>query len=239
MSTPPTAASRPISARAAPPFRLSARGTLILTSLITLVVIYATDQVAPATSARQADVRIWLAARATGIVTFLLLTFQVCLGLVLSHPTNKSTWKLSKRIFPWHEHLWVFVVAFLAVHVVSLVLDPYAGVGIAGAFVPGLSGYRTPAVALGTFALYAFLVTAVTARYTKLLPPGAWLSIHRLALLIFLLAWLHGVPVGDGFGTPASHVRRRRPDGPARRHVPLLGVPKGPAHLRDITHGGR
>jgi predicted ferric reductase len=196
LSTPPTAASRPISARAAPPFRLSARGTLILTSLITLVVIYATDQVAPATSARQADLRIWLAARATGIVTFLLLTFQVCLGLVLSHPTNKSTWKLSKRIFPWHEHLWVFVVAFLAVHVVSLVLDPYAGVGIAGAFVPGLSGYRTPAVALGTFALYAFLVTAVTARYTKLLPPGAWLSIHRLALLIFLLAWLHGILSG-------------------------------------------
>jgi sulfoxide reductase heme-binding subunit YedZ len=190
------AAPRVAPPRTAPPFRLSGRGTLILAAVLVIVAIYATDQVAPATSARQADLRIWLAARATGIVTFLLLTFQVCVGLVLSHPTNKSTWKLSKRIFPWHEHLWVFVLAFLLIHIVSLVLDPYAGVGIGGALIPGLSGYRTPAVALGTLALYAFLITAVTARYTKLLPAGAWLSIHRLALVIFLLSWLHGILSG-------------------------------------------
>src|SRR4029079_17136066 len=153
---------RPTPPRTAAPFRLSTRGTVILGALLAIVVIYATDQVAPATSARQAELRIWLAARATGIVAFLLLTFQVCLGLVLSHPTNKSTWKLSKRLFPWHEHLWVFVCAFLGIHVASLVLDPYAGVGLAGAFIPGLSTYRSSAVALGTIALYAFLVTALT-----------------------------------------------------------------------------
>jgi DMSO/TMAO reductase YedYZ heme-binding membrane subunit len=44
--------------------------------------------------------------------------------------------------------------------------------------------------------LYAFLVTAMTARYTRLLPPGAWLSLHRLALLIFVLSWLHGMLAG-------------------------------------------
>jgi hypothetical protein len=119
------------------PFRLSGRASIILMAVIAIVLVYATDQVAPATSDRQAQLRIWLAARATGIVTFLLLTFQVCVGLVLSHPTNKSTWKLSKRIFPWHEHAWVFVCAFLGVHIASLVLDPYAGVGVAGAFIPG------------------------------------------------------------------------------------------------------
>jgi len=88
---------------------------LFLYAPIALIVIYATDQIAPATSDRQAQMRIWLAARATGIVTLLLLTFQICVGLVLSHPTNKSTWKLSKRIFPWHDHVWVFVIAFLGV----------------------------------------------------------------------------------------------------------------------------
>src|SRR6478736_2938523 len=81
--------------------------------------------------------------RLSGRATFLLLTFQVCLGLVLSHPTNKSTWKLSKRIFPWHEHLWVFVMAFLLVHIVSIVLDPYAKVTVIGALIPGLSAYRS------------------------------------------------------------------------------------------------
>jgi predicted ferric reductase len=194
MSVEPAAV--PATRRPAPPFRLSGRGALILGAVIALVLIYATDQIVPATSERQADLRIWLAARATGIAAFLLLTFQVALGLVLSHPTNKSTWKLSKRIFPWHEHLWVFVIAFLGVHVVTIVLDPYAGVGIDGALIPGLSSYRSSPVALGTMALYAFLLTAITARYTRLLPSGMWLSIHRLALLVWALSWLHGMLAG-------------------------------------------
>ena len=182
--------------RSAPSFRLSGRGAVILGAIICLILIYATDQVVPATSERQAELRVWLAARAAGIAAFLLLTFQIALGLVLSHPTNKSAWKLSKRIFPWHEHLWVFVMAFLLVHIVSLILDPYAGVGLGGAFIPGLSAYRSSPVALGTMALYAFLLTAITARYTRLLPSGAWLSIHRLALVVWILSWVHGVLAG-------------------------------------------
>jgi predicted ferric reductase len=189
-------ATLPGTRRSSPPFRLSGRGALMLGAVIALILIYATDQIVPATSERQAELRIWLAARATGIAAFLLLTFQVALGLVLSHPTNKSTWKLSKRIFPWHEHLWVFVMAFLLVHIVGIVLDPYAGVGIGGALIPGLSSYRSSPVALGTIALYAFLLTAISARYTRLLPAGMWLSIHRLALVVWGLAWLHGMLAG-------------------------------------------
>jgi len=194
MSVEPAAV--PATRRSSPPFRLSGRGAVMLGAVIALVLVYATDQIVPATSERQAELRIWLAARATGIAAFLLLTFQVALGLVLSHPTNKSTWKLSKRIFPWHEHLWVFVIAFLLVHIVSIVLDPYAGVGLGGAFIPGLSSYRSSPVALGTMALYAFLLTAITARYTRLLPAGMWLSIHRLALVVWGLSWLHGILAG-------------------------------------------
>ncbi|MDO8485470.1 MAG: hypothetical protein Q7S35_11085 [Candidatus Limnocylindrales bacterium] len=136
----------------------------------------ATDQILPATTAHQAEMRVWLASRAAGFTALGLLTVQIALGLVLSHPTNKSTWRLSRRLFPWHENAWVFVLAFIAAHVVSLIADPYAGVGALGAFVPGLSSYRTAPVALGTLGLWALLVTGATARYTKLLPPGAWLS---------------------------------------------------------------
>jgi predicted ferric reductase len=196
-STSPVGGPRPV--KAAPVdsgFRLTGRATVILAAVVTIVVIYATDQVAPASSDRQAQLRIWLAARATGIVTLMLLTLQVCIGLVLSHPHNKSTWQLSNAIYPWHAHIWVFVLAFLGVHVVSIILDPYAGVGMDGAFIPGLSSYRTWPVALGTIALYAFLITALSARYTKLLPQGVWLRIHRLSLVVLVLAWLHGILSG-------------------------------------------
>ena len=122
--------------------RLTGPRFMVLVGFIGLGIVIATDQIVPATSAYQAQMRLWLAARASGIVCYLLLTSQIVLGLVLSHPMNQTTWKLSKRLFPWHENLWVFVLAFLGAHVVSLILDPYAGVGVAGTFIPGLSSYR-------------------------------------------------------------------------------------------------
>ncbi len=183
-------------ARSAAVARLSGRAFVVLAALAGLVAIYATDQVVPATSAHQAEMRVWLAARAAGFLTLGLLTLQVVLGLVLSHPTNKTTWKLSKLLFPWHENAWIFVTAFLVLHVVTIVADPYAGVGIGGALVPGLSEYRSAPVALGSISLYALLVTGLSARYTKLLPKGLWLKVHRLSLGVLALAWLHGVLAG-------------------------------------------
>jgi DMSO/TMAO reductase YedYZ heme-binding membrane subunit len=176
--------------------RLSGRLAAVLIALVGLTIVAATDQVAPASSAHQAQLRVWLASRAAGIVTLVLLAVQIVIGLLMSHPRNRSTWKQSARWFAWHENLWLFVLAFVAAHVVAIVVDPYAGVGLAGALVPGLSTFRTPAVALGTIALDALLVTGITARWTKLLPAGAWLSIHRLALVVFVLAWAHGLLAG-------------------------------------------
>ena len=176
--------------------RLKGPTLVTLGALIILVILYTTDQVAPATSAHQAQLRIWLAARATGVTTLLLLTGQVVLGLVLSHPTNQSTWKLSKRLFPWHENLFIFTLSFLAVHIVFLVLDPYAGVGLGGALVPGLSSYRSVPVAVGVVTMYALIITGLTARYPKRLPTGWWLKIHRFSLVILVAAWLHGLLAG-------------------------------------------
>jgi sulfoxide reductase heme-binding subunit YedZ len=180
--------------------RISGRAFFVLAALVVLAVVHATGQIAPAATDHQAELRIWLAARATGIAALILLTVQVLLGLVLSHPTNQATWRLSKWLFPWHEHLLLFAASLLVVHVVSLVVDPYAGVGIGGALLPGLSAYRTSAVALGTLATYALIATAITARYTRLLPTGIWLKVHRLALVVLVLAWLHGLLAGTDSG---------------------------------------
>ena len=112
--------------------RLSGRAFVVIGAALGLLIVFSTNQILPATSPYQAQMRVWLAGRATGITAYLLLTAQVFLGLILSHPVNQSTWKLSKRLFPWHENLLVFLVAFLAAHVVGIVVDPYAGVGLPG-----------------------------------------------------------------------------------------------------------
>jgi hypothetical protein len=179
--------------------RLSGRAVVILFALAAIGALAVALRVVPARDAAEAGSRAWIAARGAGVVGFLLLTGQTLLGLIMSHPTNLSRWKLSRHLFPWHEDLAVFTAAFLALHVVALVLDPFAQVGVLGALVPGLSGYRPVPIALGVLALDALIVTAVTARYTRLLPPGIWLRIHRLAAVAWFGVWIHGVTAGtDG-----------------------------------------
>jgi predicted ferric reductase len=182
------------------------KGSLLvaLGAAMGLVAVAATDQILPATSAYDAQYRVWLAARAAGFTAYLILSLVVFLGLVLSHPVNQSTWKLSRRIFPWHENLLTFTVAFTVAHVVSIVIDPWAGVGIDGALIPGLSSYRSVPVALGTLALYALLITGLTARYTRLLPAGFWLKLHRLSIVVWALSWAHGILAGADTGALGS-----------------------------------
>ena len=216
--------------------RLSGPRFIILLGLLGLGIVLATDQIVPATSAYQAQMRIWLAARAAGIVAYLLLTGQIVFGLILSHPTNQATWKLSKRLFPWHENLWIFVLAFLGAHIVSIILDPYAGVGMAGTFIPGLSSYRSSPVALGTLAMYALILTGVTARYTKLLPQGSGSSSTASA------SSCSSSPGSTGSCRGRTPTRSARCTygpvcGARGGGLPLLGGPEGPAHVLDLAAG--
>jgi DMSO/TMAO reductase YedYZ heme-binding membrane subunit len=196
----------PAAGRTSRSTRLSGGTMTALAATAALLIVFTTDQVLPATSDHQAQLRIWLGSRAAGFMALLLLTFQVIVGLVLSHPTNKSTWRLSKRLFPWHEHAWVFTIAFGAVHVVSIAMDHFAKVGVIGVLVPGLSEFRTVPVALGTLSMYALLITGLTARMTRLLPAGWWLKLHRLSLVVLGLAWMHGMLSGtDTFDAMAIY----------------------------------
>jgi methionine sulfoxide reductase heme-binding subunit len=192
--------------------KLSGRAFAILFAVAGLAILLVTNQVLPPATPYQAQMRVWLAARATGIVALLLVTATVILGLALSHP-DQARWKQAKRIYPWHETLWVFVLAFIGVHIVAIVLDPYAQVGILGALLPGLSKYRTLPVAVGSVALYAVIVTGATARYTRLLPAGFWLKLHRFSVIALGLGWIHGVlsgtdtgPLQPLYGTVAASV---------------------------------
>jgi len=180
--------------------RVSVATLVALGAIAALVALGVTDQILPATDPRTEQIRPWVAARALGITAYLLLAVEVATGLILSHPRNVASWRLTKPVFPWHEMLTVFTGAFIALHVVILALDPFAKVGVIGALVPGLSGYRPPAIAIGSVAMYALVFTAVTAKWTRLLPSGWWLKAHRFAAVAFLLAWAHAVLAGTDGG---------------------------------------
>jgi sulfoxide reductase heme-binding subunit YedZ len=180
--------------------RVNAATLIALGAIAALVALGATDQILPATDPRTEQLRPWIAARAMGVTAYLLLALEVTLGLVLSHPRNTAEWRKTRQVFPWHEMVSVFTGAFLALHVALLAIDPYANVGVIGALVPGFSAYRPVAVGLGSIALYALIFTALTAKWTRLLPSGWWLKVHRVSVVVFLMTWVHAVLAGTDGG---------------------------------------
>ncbi len=136
----------------------------------------------------------WTVARAAGLVAFSLCWLLTLLGLVLAHP---AAVRLVARVAPWHQWLGLFTIAFVAVHVAAVLADPYAHVGPLGVLLPGGSGYRPVPVALGVMALWSLLLVGLTARFAQRLPPGTWRQIHAGALIVFLLAFFHGILTGS------------------------------------------
>lgn len=139
----------------------------------------------------------WLLARASGITAYLLFWLLAMTGLLLSHP-----WKHRLKLFHpiirmrFHTLLTVFTLSFSALHIMSIILDNYANVGVAGAFVPFRSGYRPLAVALGTIGLYAGLLTGLSARLRIGFGRRGWLTVHRFSVISLALIWIHAVFAG-------------------------------------------
>jgi hypothetical protein len=199
---PPSRPCDPAASRGRALMRVGIATLIVIGAVAALIALGVTDHILPATDPKLISVRPWVAARALGVTAYLLLAIQVAAGLLLSHPRN-TEWRKTKQVFPWHEMLTVFVWAFLTLHIVLLAIDPYAGVGVMGALVPGFSGYRPIPVAIGSVALYALIFTAATAKFTRLLPSGWWLKFHRFAIVVFLMTWVHALLAGTDGGALA------------------------------------
>jgi hypothetical protein len=144
----------------------------------------------------------WIAGRALGLAAYAALWALVIVGLWWRHP-----WRLRRGA--GHAEMWLRLhaalgaaaVVLVAGHLTALALDAYAGVGLSGAFVPGMSAYRTLPVAIGTLSFYGMLLIAASARLAPRLLGARWLGIHRLSALVYTSAFVHGV--ASGTDTPA------------------------------------
>jgi len=139
----------------------------------------------------------WITGRALGIAGYLALCALVALGIWIRHPW-RFRWPLlhAETRLRLHVTLAVATLCLVLGHLSALASDAYAGVGWRGALIPGLSQYRTFAVALGVTAFFFMVLLSITARSAGRLVGRNWLSTHRLALATFVLVWFHGVLAG-------------------------------------------
>lgn len=147
----------------------------------------------------QSEMPKWVFARTTGIVAFILLWLAIVLGILVSHPEGHrwSFVRLETRL-RMHVGLSIFAILFTAFHLVVLAIDEYAEVGWFGALLPFASTYRPLAVSLGVIAFWMMVLVSLSAALsnTKLFA-SSWRWMHRLSLLIYVLAWIHGVLAGS------------------------------------------
>jgi len=137
---------------------------------------------------------LWFVSRSSGLALLAGFSAVTVLGIAArlgSLPKGSSRLGLGEL----HRTLALFCVAFLGLHVLTAILDPYVTIGWAATVLPFASPYRATAIGLGALAVdlgAAVLITSLARR----LGYRAWRAVHWLGYLAWPAAFWHSVTVG-------------------------------------------
>jgi predicted ferric reductase len=135
---------------------------------------------------------LWYASRATGVVTLLLMTAVVLLGLLV---TRQGRLPGLPRFATTglHRNLSLVAVVFVVLHVLTAVADGYVHIPLAAAVIPLASPYERLWIALGAVSLDLTVATVATSLLRRHLSRRVWRGVHLLAYASWPVAWLHSV----------------------------------------------
>jgi methionine sulfoxide reductase heme-binding subunit len=138
---------------------------------------------------------LWYLTRGTGVVTLLLLTAVVVLGV-----TGATRWQTTRLprfvVAGMHRNLSLIAVVFLAAHVITTIGDGFAPIGLKDAVIPFASPYRPIWLGLGTVAVDLLLAVMLTSMLRGRLGLRTWRAVHWLAYASFPVALVHSLGTG-------------------------------------------
>jgi sulfoxide reductase heme-binding subunit YedZ len=141
------------------------------------------------------DTILWYTSRGAGAVTMVLLSSVVVLG-ILSHLRVQSPRWPRFLTTGLHRNVSLLALVFLALHVITAVVDPFTHLGWLAAVIPFSSYYRTFWLGLGVIAVELMTAIVVTSLVRGFVGHGAWRAIHWLAYAAWPLAIAHGLGTG-------------------------------------------
>ena len=141
------------------------------------------------------DQLLWYTTRASGTISLIFLTAVVVVGLLARLRFETAGWPrfLSAAL---HGNLALMTLVFLAVHIVTAVVDPFTSLGITPVLIPFGSSYRTFWLGLGTVSLELILAIIATSLLRNRIGAQAWRLVHWLAYVSWPIAVLHGLGTG-------------------------------------------
>src|ERR1035438_10398741 len=90
---------------------------------------------------------LWFVSRASGLVLLVLFSVVIVLGVASRMGAGPRRWP--RFVFvELHRTLALFLIAFLALHVLTAILDPFVSIGWTATVLPFTSGYRRLAIGL-------------------------------------------------------------------------------------------
>jgi methionine sulfoxide reductase heme-binding subunit len=138
---------------------------------------------------------LWYATRAAGIVTLVLLTAAMVLGILNAGRFASHRWPRFV-VQGMHRNVSLLALVFLALHIGSTVIDTYTSIGLPDAVVPFLSSYKRWWLGLGALASDLMIVLAVSSLIRQRIGPRLWRAVHWAGYLCWPVAIAHGLGTG-------------------------------------------
>ena len=124
---------------------------------------------------------LWYATRATGLVTLMLLTLSVLLGVLTAGRFASGKWPRFLTM-GLHRNLSLVTAVFLALHVLTTVVDTYTHIPVTAAFLPFASSYKGGVwLGLGAVALDLLVALVITSLVRMRIGHRTWRWLHWAA----------------------------------------------------------
>jgi sulfoxide reductase heme-binding subunit YedZ len=141
----------------------------------------------------------WYLMRGSGVTSLLLLTGVVVLGVLTSGKTALPTLPRFATM-SLHRSISLLAVVFLAVHVGTAVLDPYAQVRLLDTVLPFAGSWQAVMLGLGTLAVDVFAAVIISSLLLRHISRRVWRAIHWLGYGTWPLAFVHSLGMGSDSG---------------------------------------
>ena len=147
---------------------------------------------------------VWFLMRGSGVVSLLLLTGVMALGIAAYGGVRIGSLPRFATM-ALHRSISLLSVAFIAIHVATAVIDPYTSVRLIDVVVPFAAAWKPLFVGLGAIAVDLVVALTVTGLMRARIGRRTWRTIHWAAYATWPVAFVHAL--GIGTDTPTLWLR--------------------------------